>query len=296
MILYRMEGVEIPVTDSPLRYPGGKTQLKDFIFKLIHVNNINKFTYVEPFAGGAGIAISLILSGKAKKIIINDLDILIYNFWNAVINNTNEFIKKIKETPINIEQWHKLKKIQQNPSDYSSFDVGFSTFFLNRTNRSGIINGGPIGGYKQEGHYKLDCRFNKEKLINKILKIASLKDKIIITNYNALDFIDNTIYYLKQESTFIFFDPPYFKQGKELYANFFTFKDHVYLREKIKSLNKYYWIATYDLCKEISEIYSSEKNSLINLNYSVNQKKKAKELLFYSDKIILPTKNKIANL
>lgn len=278
----------IPVTDSPLRYPGGKTQLKGFINELIQINSIKDCTYVEPFAGGAGVAMSLLLTEKVQDVIINDIDSSIYCFWISILEHTDDFIQLLEETPVNLNEWYKQKYIQENKDKFGVLEIGFSTFFLNRTNRSGIITGGPIGGYSQQSQYKIDCRFNKENLTKKILKIASYKKRITVTNYDASIFIDKVIKLLDKDKTFIFFDPPYYEQGKKLYTNFYTHDDHVHLSKKILSLNDYYWITTYDLSKEIMEIYNLKNQKIYRLNYSANKKRKAAELLFYSERTNLP--------
>lgn len=283
----------MPHTDSPLRYPGGKSQLKKFIIDILEKNNINNSTYIEPFAGGAGIAISLLYDNLVDNIIINDLDTSIYYFWKSIIENTSDFIYLIKSTPVTIEQWEKQKMIYNQPDFYSELEVGFATFFLNRTNVSGIISGGPIGGYDQFGSYSIDCRFNKDKLISKIQKIASFKENIHITNFDAVEFINNILIHLDKESTFIFFDPPYYEQGKNLYANFFEHTDHVNLCNHIKSLKDYYWITTYDLSNEIEKMYNLQNTEKFRLRYSANKKRKAAELLFYSDKVKIPFSEKV---
>jgi len=180
---------------SPLRYPGGKNRLSKFISKICIDNDI-KGHYVEPFAGGASVALYLLIEKKVEKITINDLDKSIYAFWYSVLNNTIKLCKLIEKTPITIEEWKKQKKIQKNKSKSSLLKLGFSTLFLNRTNFSGIITGGPLGGIKQNGDYKLNCRFNKIEIINRIKKIAQKKDKIILHNLDALNLIDE----IKKES------------------------------------------------------------------------------------------------
>ena len=162
---------------SPLRYPGGKSKLTKQIISLLETNNYNHGIYVEPFAGGAGIALSLLFNNYVDRIHINDLDTSIYSFWKAVLENNKEFIQLIRDTPITIEEWKHQRSIQDNPENASVLELGFSTFYLNRTNISGIIKGGVIGGYNQSGNYKMDARFNKENLINRIKKFINLKIK-----------------------------------------------------------------------------------------------------------------------
>lgn len=268
--------------------------MKKFVTDLLQHLPLEKETvYIEPFAGGAGVALNLLFNNIVTRIHINDLDSSIYSFWYAILNHTEDFIDLIRNTPISIKEWHNQRLIQINKNNYSVLEVGFSTFYLNRTNVSGIIKGGPIGGKKQHGRYKLDCRFNKDKLIKKIRKIAEYSDRITITNFDASILIDNHIREMDPEKTFIFFDPPYYNQGQNLYSNFYNHEDHVHLSNLITSLNNFYWITTYDYSSEIEAIYQYETKKIYNLNYSANKVRKAQELLFLSERITLPDSNNI---
>ena len=154
----------MPITKSPLRYPGGKTQLSRYVRHLLDINNVHN-TYIEPFAGGFGVALELLFNNDVEQIVMNDFDPSIYSIWNMILHNRDEFISLIKNTPITIEEWFYQKDIRNKlKNDSNSIENAFATFFLNRTNVSGIISAGPIGGLKQQGKYKIDCRFNKEKL------------------------------------------------------------------------------------------------------------------------------------
>ncbi|EAE7097897.1 DNA adenine methylase, partial [Listeria monocytogenes] len=181
----------MPRTSSPLRYPGGKTQLSSFVKNLLEINNIVGGTYIEPFAGGAGVAIQLLLEGDVDSIVINDYDKSIYSIWYSILNNTERFINLISDTPVTIEEWYRQKEIYlRNKNRQNSLEGGFATFFLNRTNVSGIISGGPIGGIKQTGKYKIDCRFNKKDLIRKIRLVASRREAITLYRKDALKLIN----------------------------------------------------------------------------------------------------------
>lgn len=272
----------MPTTKSPLRYPGGKSQLYNFVRYTIYQNNIKNPIYIEPFAGGAGLAIELLLNQDVESIVINDIDIAIYSFWYSVLYRVDDLISLIEKTPITINEWKKQKAIYESQKSYPSLDLGFATFYLNRTNRSGIIKGGPIGGLDQSGKYKIDCRFNKEDLINKIRKISSNRDKIFLYNYDAVYFIQNVLSKFPSEQLFIFFDPPYFKEGKKLYTNFYTYDDHKDLCYAIKGIKKSHWINTYDYNKNIAELYKNIPTKIFNVQYSANRKRKEKEFLFHN--------------
>ena len=271
---------------SPLRYPGGKTQVYEFVRELIELNGST--TYIEPYMGGMGIALKLILDNKVDKIMVNDYDKSIYAFWYSVLNYTDNLIHLIETTPISIEEWKNQRRIQDNKnSSKDLLALGFSTLFLNRTNRSGIIKAGVIGGLQQNGNYKLDCRFNKERIIQNIKLIASMREKIKLYNMDAEKFIRLNI--SKTKNSFTFFDPPYYAKGPGLYTNFYNHEDHVSLSRTIKKhLKGKNWILTYDVVPEIFQMYNEFRNEKYYLNYSVTKPSKGIEYIFYSDMLDLP--------
>ena len=271
---------------SPLRYPGGKTQVYEFVRELIELNGST--TYIEPYMGGMGIALKLILDNKVDKIMVNDYDKSIYAFWYSVLNYTDNLIHLIETTPISIEEWKNQRRIQDNKNlSKDLLALGFSTLFLNRTNRSGIIKAGVIGGLQQNGNYKLDCRFNKERIIQNIKLIASMREKIKLYNMDAEKFIRLNI--SKTKNSFTFFDPPYYAKGPGLYTNFYNHEDHVSLSRTIKKhLKSKNWILTYDVVPEIFQMYNEFRNEKYYLNYSVTKPRKGLEYLFYSDMLDLP--------
>lgn len=286
----------MPHTHSPFRYPGGKTQLSKFVAETIYQNDIRNCTYIEPYSGGFGAGLDLLLNGHVDEVLINDYDRSIYSVWYSILNNTDQLIELIDQTPITIETWYEQKKIHQETKKYrNSIENAFSTLFLNRTNRSGIINAGPIGGYEQKGNYLLNCRFNKQSVINKIIKIAENRNQIRLLQKDAIQLINIIKTEYNPDNTFIFFDPPYFEQGKNLYTNFYLKKDHKKLAKKISELDDYYWITTYDYQPQIQEIYNTFQNNryFYELIYSAQTKRKALEFLFSSEKTILQSQNKI---
>lgn len=267
---------------SPLRYPGGKDKTYSYVKHLVLENNIN--TYIEPFAGGAAVALRLLINNDVQRIIINDIDRSIYALWNIITTDAQSLIALISNTEINMDEWYKQKKIQQNKEAADELSLAFSTLFLNRTNRSGIIKAGVTGGKRQNGKYKLDCRFNKEALIKRIRLISSLSDRIQVFNLDAKDFIENEIKKTKKSLTF--FDPPYYDKGPELYTNFYTHNDHRELAKVIKkAMRNRYWILTYDVSEEIQKLYKRQEYEIYYLNYSISTPSKGQEFMFFSKKV-----------
>lgn len=279
---------------SILRYPGGKNKLTNYIKELLKVNNLSNITYIEPYAGGAAVALNLLISGTVNKIIINDIDRSIYALWYSVLNHTNELCELIITTNITIEEWYIQKEIQNNKDNCDLLRLGFSTLFLNRTNRSGIIKGGVIGGLSQKGNYKLDCRFNKQAIIEKIKTIASHKNKIKLYNLDTIELINKVIIGSKEKS-FIFFDPPYYKKGSSLYVNHYSHNDHVELCKKISKLRKDYLLITYDNVEAISKLYSKFYNTTYSLKYSAQNKYEGSEIMIFGKKLFVSDELKKIN-
>jgi DNA adenine methylase len=275
---------------SPLRYPGGKNKLAKFIAKICVDNNINGH-YVEPYAGGASVALHLLIEEKVEKITINDFDRSIYSFWHSVLKNTKKFCKLIEDTEINIENWQKAKEIQKNKSKAKLLDLGFSTFFLNRTNISGIINAGIIGGIEQKGKYKMNCRFNKEDLIKRIKLIAKYKKQINLYNLDALELVKRIQDESNNNKTIFYFDPPYYLKGSSLYTNHYKNDQHIDVCYTIKEIKNINWIVSYDNTPEIEKLYnwvSKELTKKYSFNHSAHKAKEGKEILFFSKNLLVP--------
>ncbi len=272
---------------SPLRYPGGKYKLYKYVSELVKENECN--TYIEPFCGGAAVALELLFDGIVKDIIINDYDYTIFCFWDSILHRTEDFIRLVFDTPVTIGEWHKQKTIRDNVDAHDSLEIGFSTFFLNRTNRSGIIDkAGPIGGLNQQGTYPINCRFNKIRLVEQIKKIAEYKEHIFVYNLEALDFIEMVI--LKKRKAFIFFDPPYYSKGPGLYTNFYSHGDHVNLAKTIlQQLKDRKWIVTYDNVNAIKALYAKAPSIEFELQYTLQNKCSSSEVMFFAKNIQRPS-------
>jgi DNA adenine methylase len=279
-----------PRGQSPLRYPGGKACLTQFITELAQQNELVGGRYVELYAGGAGAALNLLYNGIFSNIHINDYDYTIFSFWHAVLNETEAFIKMIENTPISLAEWHRQKEIFDRRRDNEQLDLGFATFFLNRTNRSGIIfKAGPIGGFEQTGNYLIDVRFNKKNLIQRIEKIGNHADRIHLTNKDATEIIKNIGNYTNDiNQTFLYLDPPYYNKGKQLYLNNYGHDGHESLAQQVRNLSSdLRWLISYDNVDQIKKMYRRYRLAAFDLNYTLQTKKFGSELLIFSDNLNL---------
>lgn len=267
---------------TPLRYPGGKGRLGPWLAELIRYNGLSGGCFVEPYAGGAGAALYLLVEGYVDHIVINDLDPVVYAFWWAVLNDTDNFLRLINDTPITIENWHRQRNILASPDKHSITEVGFAAFFLNRTNRSGILTAGVIGGQNQHGPFKIDARFNKQDLSRRIQRIAMRRRHISLFQLDALELIDGLVDKMPSK-TLLYLDPPYYNKGSLLYTNYYDENDHLKIAEKVSSLSLP-WIITYDDCEAIRRLYSKYPAVTFSLHYSTGtHRPKATEVMFYSN-------------
>jgi len=267
---------------SPLRYPGGKGKLAPYISSVIRANGFTDHCYVEPYAGGAGIAIQLLLTGVVPRIIINDIDFHIYAFWHSVLHENERFCQLIEDTPVSLDSWYNQKTIYDHYENNDILTVGFSTFFLNRTNRSGILTGGIIGGKSQKNKYKIDARFNKHCLIERIQAIGKKQYFIDIFNEDALALVRRISKNANNKYIF-YFDPPYFKKGYLLYKNSYERQDHLSMARLIKCLSNP-WMVTYDRRAEIEEIYEGVSCHEFDIAYSAHlNRPRGLEVMFYSN-------------
>lgn len=251
---------------SPLRYPGGKDKIFKFVSSLIEENNLIGINYAEPFAGGAGLALHLLDSEYVGKIFINDLSPEIYAFWLAVLERTNELCSWIDEVRVDIDSWYYYKQLQ---SSHDSFELAKSTLFLNRTNVSGVLKGGVIGGKNQTGKYKIDARFNKDELIERIQNVYRMRNRIVLSNIDGIEFINKLNH--RKEAYFINLDPPYYEDGKDLYLNFYNDEDHIKLSKSVARINKY-WMVSYDNTPFIANLYNEYRTIKYRLSNGTSNK------------------------
>lgn len=227
------------------------------------------------------MALRLLFDEYINKLHINDLDLSIYAFWYEILRNADEFCRWIESVDINVENWLHYREIQTNPTKYSLFEVAQSTFFLNRTNVSGIIKGGLIGGINQTGKYKMDVRFNKTDLIDRIKRIACCSSRIVLTCQNGEDFIRSMD--KQKNKTFIYLDPPYYQKGANLYMNFFNHDNHRSLAKRVQKLNNL-WLVSYDNAEFVKSLYARSKKIVYHLSQCASNRV-GKEVLIFDNRL-----------
>ena len=277
---------------SPLRYPGGKQVLSRVLGHLIALNRRGGGIYAEPYAGGAGAALALLFAGHVDELMLNDADVRIYAFWKSILNETEGFLRLLRNTPLTVEEWRRQRRIYTRSPKYSKLKVGFATFYLNRCNRSGIIaNGGLIGGLRQTGKWKLDARFNRVELAARVERIARYRHRIRITRFDAITFLKRLAEHpTMADRGFVYLDPPYFEKGSQLYLNHYDPADHEALASHLSSGVPFKWVMSYDNVAPIKKLYKRGFSQVtFNLGYSAKKFRIGSELLIHDNTLRFPT-------
>lgn len=274
---------------SPLRYPGGKACLTPFLTDVLDLNSLRGSIYFEPYAGGAGAALGLLVNDVVSQIHINDADKRIYSFWKSALEETDWFIEKILSARLDLDEWKSHRNICINPNGYKTREVGFSAFYMNRCNRSGVLSGGPIGGYEQNGEWRLDVRFKKQALIDRINEIRKLKEKITVSNDDAVVFLREQLPRGNgRKKAFVYLDPPYVVKGQRLYMNAYEKGDHKNIADYMRTQKILPWIMSYDDADLIRQLYKSQQIGFLPINYSLQKKRSTNELVIAPHFIRIP--------
>ena len=280
----------MPRYRTPLRYPGGKQRLAKFVAEILEHNNAVGWSYAEPYAGGAGVAMELLVDRKVKHVHLNDSSVHVYAFWKAMLSSPETFCRRISRASLTVESWRRHREIVRHPERHGIDDVGFSTFFLNRCNRSGVLRGGLIGGLGQVGEWLIDARFPRNELIKRVEAIAARRRSISITNLDAEAFMERRVNRLPMH-TLVYCDPPYFSRAERLYLNVYEPEDHARLAQMIQRRLRRPWLVSYDSDARIEALYGKRRQFRYSLQYSANRSYQGRELFIFSDKLKTPSES-----
>jgi DNA adenine methylase len=273
---------------TPLRYPGGKARFAPLIAEVITGNNLTGGHYLEPYAGGAGVALLLLMDGVVEHVHINDADPAIAGFWRVATQMPNQLVAMVASEPVTMDAWRHWRSVMLGQLSGSELERGFATLFMNRTNRSGILKGGVIGGKEQAGSYKIDARFMREELCIRLERIGKHAGGIHVYEEDAHQLLGRCHEFLPAKSL-VYLDPPYYVKGAGLYRNFYKHDDHVKIAKLLGSDRfRRPWVVSYDNADEIKDMYAFAKPYAYGLNYTAQRRYTGSEVMFFSKRIQAP--------
>jgi DNA adenine methylase len=273
---------------TPLRYPGGKARFAPFIAEIMDANGLVGGHYLEPYAGGAGVALELLFHGVASHVHINDLDPAVHDFWLGVTTEPERMLQLLHDTPVTMEQWFRWRAVMRGEVQAPLPERAFATLFMNRTNRSGVLKGGVIGGQRQDGAYKMDARLKKPVIAARIELIALHASQISVYKEDAGSLLARSQTFLPPKSL-VYLDPPYYVKGQGLYRNYYAHDDHERIAKLLKSPTfRRKWVVSYDNVPEIQRMYRLTKALTYGLNYTAQVRYVGSEIMFFSEGLKLP--------
>ena len=233
----------------------------DYIERFILSNKIQPEVIIEPFAGSAAISLGLLALNKVKKALLNDIDPFITSFWRAVFEYNDELVSKIEEVDVTLEMYKLLKQHmrenKQSTNNENIVENALTFLFINRTNFSGIIKGGPLGGIAQRSKYKIDCRFNKKDIVSRIRWLRQFKGRVEVYNEDGIDFLKKIVKQNWSSNLLLYIDPPYYNSGKYLYNYYFTDEEHNQLASLLSMIEQP-WLLSYDDSEFIKHLYQRD--------------------------------------
>lgn len=257
-----LEGTKLPLrlaSLSPLRYPGSKRKMIPAIRQLIDGNVPQPKLFVEPFCGGASVSLGLLELGVVERVLLADLDPLVAAFWREATANGEALVKDMRRLEVTVERWDYWRKARPR----SDRQLALKCLFLNRTTFSGIVGGhaGPIGGRSQAGENKIDCRFNKDGLAERILNVHRLANEGRILPVPEPSRWSTTLERAKwpaaehhDKETVYYLDPPYIEKAHRIYGLAFKERDHRELATRLLG-TKHRWILSYDAEPLVLDLY-----------------------------------------
>jgi len=273
---------------TPLRYPGGKARFAPLVAEVMRSNGLIGGHYLEPYAGGAGLALVLLLDGLVECIHINDVDPAIAVFWRAATKHSDDLCRMVANEPVTMDAWYHWRAVMLGQVTAPELDRGFATLFMNRTNRSGILKGGVIGGKAQTGTYKVGERFLRDELCLRLNRIGQHSHLIHVYEEDARQLLVRCHQFLPMKSL-VYLDPPYYVKGAGLYRNFYSHDDHEGIARLLSSQRfRRPWIVSYDNAEQIRDMYAYAQSFTYGLHYTAHRRYMGAEVMFFSERLVPP--------
>jgi DNA adenine methylase len=275
----------MPITYTPIRYPGGKSKIYPVVDRILEATGLVGATWAEPFCGGAGLAMRLLLKGRVSRVLINDLDPAVFSMWVAIVERPAELCAFLRSTRPTVPEWERQHDYLVSHAE-PSLELACAALYCNRTSRSGILRAGPIGGREQTGSYGIDARYGVDGLCDKIAAISARSDDIFVSNMDAADFSAELLEGA-DEPVMAYFDPPYVEQGPTLYERSLDVSGHADLARNLSRL-EVPWMLTYDCLGSVDDAYRGYARYDLALGYSATTTRRTEEILVTGPKVRVP--------
>lgn len=254
-----------------------------FVAQLLEAQPRRSSIYVEPFAGGAGVALRLLHDEYVDEVVLNDLDAGIAAFWRSVFDQSTELIELVSSCSPSLDEWHRQRRVYVQKAA-SDLELGFATLFLNRTNRSGILTARPIGGLEQTGRWSLGARWKPAQLVDRIRRVARYSTRVTICEDDG---IAVTTRYLRDSETFVYADPPYIAKADGLYLDTLGREDHQRLAATLRGADR--WLLTYDTDPVVRELYRGLRCAVFSIKHTAAIQHIGTEYAVFPDSLVVPS-------
>lgn len=223
----------------------------------------------------------LLYDEYVNEVVLNDLDAGIAAFWRSVFQHTEDLARLIESCDVTVDAWREQRAVyERRSSKFDDLELGFATFFLNRTNRSGILNARPIGGLRQTGVWKIDARFNRKTLALRIRTLGRYRNRVTVTEQDGVSLVGQ---YLDKRH-FVYADPPYLMRGSDLYLDTLTWVDHQRLAQ-VLSASRGRWMVTYDHDPRVRELYPGFRHAEFAMAHTAAKPHIGREYAVFADAI-----------
>ncbi len=267
---------------SPLRYPGGKRRLAPYVAATLAENDLRPNVFVEPYAGGASVALELLHFDLVDKVVLGDQDALITSFWQTVVSDVDWLCEQVEQISLDLALWERMKVGRFR----SRRSMALACLYLNRTSFNGSLHpsAGPIGGKAQVSEYAIGCRFPRERLIQRLRACAAMGDRIeVAAPQDAMRTLRETRdrAHRDERSVFFYLDPPFWSKSDKLYRRSFTELDHEHLADALHWVSDPF-LLSYDPAPEVVELYKGHRaatTALIELLYTGSARSAGRELV-----------------
>jgi len=255
---------------SLLRYIGGKSKLANHITTYIDVPHNGVFC--DPFVGGGSVAIATALKHENARIVLNDLDPEVANFWRAIVdpdaNAIGELLTRIRLYKPTIADYTEFQKFIPT----NTIDRAFRFLVLNRCSRIESNGLRPLGGWDQKNG-GIDSRWNGERLRDEFLEAREAL--LGRTTVYSQDFA--AMLAMAEADWVLYLDPPYYHIGDTLYSTPWSDTDHMRLRLALHSTEAD-WVLSYGNHPRILELYSDAQINSLEAHHGM-KKRKSDELI-----------------